>query len=122
MRDTGKEIDRKKNANDGDKENNKNSTEGCSDERVAESQKKSGSSNSKKPGARSKGTRECLLVIRGTASSMDWSINMDDLSVPLDYRAGPVGIPTEVLCCAVLCCAVLCCAVLYCTVLYQTVV
>ena len=120
MRDTGKEIDRKKNANDGDKENNKNSTEGCSDERVAESQKKSGSSNSKKPGARSKGTRECLLVIRGTASSMDWSINMDDLSVPLDYRAGPVGIPTEVLCCAVLCCAVLCCAVLCCTVLYCT--
>ena len=77
-------------------------------------------SKCKKTGARSKGLRECLLVIRGTASSMDWSINMDDLSVPLSYRAGPVDIPSEVLycvvCCAVLCCAVLCCSVLWCAV------
>jgi hypothetical protein len=71
---------------------------------AAGTQKKS---RSKKTGARSKGLRECLLVIRGTASSMDWSINMDDLSVPLSYRAGPVDIPTEVLCCAVLCYAML---------------
>jgi hypothetical protein len=42
-------------------------------------------------GACRRGSRECLLVIRGTASNMDWSINMDDLSVPFSYRTGSLS-------------------------------
>ena len=52
--------------------------------------------NIKNHGACRKGTRECLLVIRGSASSMDWSINMDDVSVPFSFKNGSLEIPTEV--------------------------
>ena len=99
VRDRGKDGNRNSDSKDVKKESDYDCDDDIkrsSDIDATETRKKSENSGSKKPGACSKGTRECLLVIRGTASSMDWSINMDDLSIPLTYRAGPVNIPTEV--------------------------
>ena len=39
--------------------------------------------------------KEALLVIRGTASTMDWSINMDDLGQVFSYRTGGLHIESD---------------------------
>ena len=84
----GEDKKEKKGDNKGEKSDKKNSEE---------SDKGSQSKpNIKNRRACRKGTRECLLVIRGSASSMDWSINMDDVSVPFSFKNGSLEIPTEV--------------------------
>ena len=39
--------------------------------------------------------KSALLVIRGTASTMDWSINMDDLGQVFSYRTGELHIDSD---------------------------
>ena len=39
--------------------------------------------------------KEALLVIRGTASTMDWSINMDDFGQVFSYRTGGFHIDSD---------------------------
>ena len=41
--------------------------------------------------ARSQPAKEALLVIRGSKSVTDWSINLHEAPLPFTYRQGPEG-------------------------------